>query len=277
MLHLAAQIDAATAAIRQHWDRPARVGIILGSGLGDLANEIRAEATFPYETIPHFPRSTVIGHAGRLVCGQLGQMSVVAMQGRFHAYEGYTQQQITFPVRVMKALGAELLIVSNASGGLNPLFAAGDVMVLDDHFNMMWDNPLVGVNDDRLGPRFPDMSCPYDPALIDRAQEIARRENFKLHRGVYVAVKGPNYEPRAEYRLLRQIGADVVGMSTVPEVIVAIHCGMRVLGLSVVSNVCCPDALGVTSGEDVVAVARSAGDKLRKIVLGVLAYEAERH
>jgi purine-nucleoside phosphorylase len=276
MLHLARQIDEATAAIRKHWDRPARVGIILGSGLGDLANDIRAEATLPYEQVPHFPRSTVIGHAGRLVCGRIGDMSVVAMQGRFHAYEGYTQQQITFPVRVMKALGAELLIVSNASGGLNPHFVAGDVMVIDDHFNMMWDNPLVGVNDDRLGPRFPDMSQPYDPALIDRAMEVARRENFLLHRGVYVAVKGPNYEPRAEYRLLRQIGADVVGMSTVPEVIVAIHAGMRVMGLSVVSNVCCPDMLGVANGEDVVAVARSAGDKLRKIVLGVLAYEAER-
>jgi len=197
------------------------VGIILGTGLGSLAEQIEAEAKIPYEDVPHFPRSTAISHAGRLVLGRLCGLPVVAMEGRFHAYEGYSFQQLTFPVRVMKALGAELLVVSNAAGGLNPHYATGDVMVIDDHINLMGGNPLIGVNDDVLGPRFPDMCRPYDPRLIERALEIARRENFAAHRGVYVAVTGPNLETRAEYRFLRLIGADVVGMSTIPEALVA--------------------------------------------------------
>jgi purine-nucleoside phosphorylase len=193
------------------------------------------------------------------------------MEGRFHAYEGYSYRQITFPVRVMKALGAELLMVSNACGGLNPQYACGDIMVIEDHIDLMSGNPLIGVNDDRLGLRFPDMCRPYDPELIDRTLEIARRNNFAAQKGVYVAVTGPNLETRAEYRFLRTIGADVVGMSTVPEVLVAVHGNMRVLGLSVVTDLCLPDALTPTPIEEILEVAASAEPKLRAIVLGILA------
>jgi len=270
---LNAQIAQATDVIRAHWsDRP-HAGIILGTGLGSLAGQIQTEAALDYSTIPHFPRSTVVGHAGQLVCGTLNGLPIVAMEGRFHAYEGYTQRQITFPVRVMRALGAEILIVSNACGGMNPLYALGDIVVIDDHINLMNANPLIGPNDDRRGPRFPDMSRPYDPALARRAMEIARKENFAAHRGVYVGVTGPNLETRAEYRFLRTIGADVVGMSTVPEVIAAVHAGMRVLGLSIVTDLCFPDALKPANIEEIIAVANEAEPKLRKIVLGVLAQE----
>jgi purine-nucleoside phosphorylase len=274
MLNLSNLIDEAVAAIREHWPEQARAGIILGTGLGSLAQQIETQARLEYESIPHFPRSTSISHAGQLVCGRLQGLPIVAMEGRFHAYEGYTHQQITFPVRVMKALGADLLIVSNACGGMNPHYACGDIMVIDDHINLMSDNPLIGVNDERLGPRFPDMSRPYDRVLIERALEIARRENFAAHRGVYVAVTGPNLETRAEYRFLRLIGADVVGMSTVPEVIVAVHSGMRVLGLSVVTDLCLPDALEPADIDKILAHAATAEPKLRKIVLGVLEQEA---
>ncbi len=270
MLHLMGHIEETVAVIRRRYTTKSRVGIILGSGLGGLADEVEKPTVFEYADLPHFPRSTAIGHKGRLVCGELAGVEVVAMQGRFHSYEGYSQQQTTFPVRVMKALGADVLFVSNASGGVNPYFKAGDVMLIDDHINLMADNPLIGVNDDRLGPRFPDMSQPYCRKLQEKAMAIARRADFVLHRGVYLAVKGPNYEPRAEYRFYRQIGADVIGMSTVPEVIVAIHSSMRVMGLSVVSNVCSPDALGEVTGDDVVKVAAEAGSKLKTIVLGVL-------
>jgi purine-nucleoside phosphorylase len=198
------------------------------------------------------------------------------MEGRFHQYEGYPLKQITLPVRVMKALGAGTLIVSQAVGGMNPYYAAGDVMVIDDHINLMGDNPLVGVNDDRLGPRFPDMSAPYTPELIDVALEVARKENFVAHRGVTVAVTGPNLETRAEYRFLRQIGADVVGMSTVPEVIVAVHAGLRVFGLSVVTDMCLPDALKPANIDEIIAHANSAQPKLRALVLGVLRHETAR-
>lgn len=275
MLHLAAQIAESVSAVRQHWPEQARAGIILGTGLGSLAQQIETHARLEYESIPHFPRSTSIGHAGQLICGRLRGLPIVAMEGRFHAYEGYTHEQLTFPVRVMKALGANLLVVSNACGGMNPHYACGDIMVIDDHINLMGGNPLIGVNDDRLGPRFPDMSRPYDPLLIERALEIARRENFVAHRGVYVAVTGPNLETRAEYRFLRLIGADVVGMSTVPEVLVAIHSGMRVLGLSVVTDLCFPDALEPANIERILSHAASAEPKLRKIVLGVLERETE--
>jgi purine-nucleoside phosphorylase len=274
MLELAAQVDKAVSVIRERWPREARVGIILGTGLGSLAQQIEAEATIDYESIPYFPRSTAISHAGQLVCGKLQGLPVVAMEGRFHAYEGYTHQQIAFPVRVMRALGAELLIVSNACGGMNPQYACGDVMVIEDHINLMNGNPLIGINDDKLGPRFPDMCRPYNPALIDRALEIARQENFAAHRGVYVAVTGPNLETRAEYRFLRLIGADVVGMSTVPEVLAAVHAGMRILGLSIVTDMCLPDALEPADISRILAHAASAEPKLRKIVLGILAHEA---
>jgi purine-nucleoside phosphorylase len=276
MLKLAGQIDEAVAAIRNVWPERARAGVILGTGLGSLAQQIETQAKLEYESIPHFPRSTSISHAGQLVCGRLQGLPIVAMEGRFHAYEGYTHQQITFPVRVMKALGADLLIVSNACGGMNPHYSCGDIMVIDDHINLMSGNPLIGVNDDRLGPRFPDMSRPYDRQLIDRVLEIARRENFVAHRGVYVAVTGPNLETRAEYRFLRLIGADVVGMSTVPEVIVAMHAGMRVLGLSVVTDLCFPESLEPADIDKILAHAASAEPKLRKIVMGILQDEAAR-
>jgi purine-nucleoside phosphorylase len=274
MRQLARQIDEAVAAIRAQWSGTARVGVILGTGLSGLGAEIEQAVKLDYGALPHFPQSTSVGHAGHLVCGNLGGLPVVAMEGRFHAYEGYSYQQIAFPVRVMKALGANLLIVSNACGGMNPQFACGDIMVIEDHINLMGGNPLIGVNDDRLGPRFPDMCRPYDAPLIDAALEIARLENFAAHRGVYVAVTGPNLETRAEYRFLRQIGADVVGMSTVPEVIAAVHAGMRVLGLSIVTDLCLADALQPASIDAILGHAARAEPKLRKIVLGVLAREA---
>ncbi len=272
MLHLYDQIEAAAAAIRGQWPgaRP-RVGIILGTGIGPLAEKIEVETSIDYAAIPHFLKPTATGHKGRLVCGKLNGASVMAMEGRFHAYEGYPLDAITLPVRVMKALGCELLIVTNACGGMNPNFACGDIMVIDDHINLMGSNPLVGINDDRLGPRFPDMARPYDPELIDRAQAIARREDFPAHKGVFVAVQGPNLETRAEYRFLRLIGADAVGMSTVPEVLVAVHAGLRVLGLSIVTDICFPDALKPVDVAEIIATANEAEPKLRKIILGILA------
>ena len=270
MHQLAAEIQQAAEVIRRHWSGSPRVGIILGTGLGSVAENIQSKTTLDYEAIPHFPRSTAISHTGQLVCGELQGVSVLAMEGRFHAYEGYSHRQITFPVRVMKALGAELLIVSNACGAMNPQYALGDVMVIEDHINLMNDNPLIGINDERLGPRFPDMIAPYDPVLIDRALEIARREDFVAHKGVYVAVTGPNLETRAEYRFLRTIGADVVGMSTVPEVLVAVHSGMKVLGLSLVTDMCLPDALKPADIDKILATAAASEPKLRKLVLGVL-------
>jgi len=273
MHELARQVQEAVEAVRGAWSGQARVGIILGTGLGGVAGHIATEAELDYDSIPHFPRSTAIGHAGRLVCGRLEGLPVVAMEGRFHAYEGYSYRQITFPVRVMKALGADLLVVSNACGGMNPQFARGDIVIIDDHINLMTGNPLIGVNDDSLGPRFPDMCEPYDRKLIDRALAIARREDFVAHKGVYVAVTGPNLETRAEYRFLRAIGADVVGMSTVPEVLVARHAGMRVLGLSIVTDMCLPDALEPADIDAILATAAEAEPKLRKIVLAIVAEE----
>jgi purine-nucleoside phosphorylase len=274
MQELFGQIEAAAAAVRDKWSETPRAGVILGTGLGGVAEEIESPLAIDYADIPHFPRSTATSHRGRLVCGKLAGVPVVAMEGRFHQYEGYPLKQITLPVRVMKALGAELLVVSQAVGGMNPYYQPGDVMIIDDHINLMGDNPLVGVNDDRLGPRFPDMSAPYTPELIEAGLEIARRENFVAHRGVTVAVTGPNLETRAEYRFLRQIGADVVGMSTVPEVIVAVHAGLRVFGLSVVTDMCFPDALKPANVEEIIAVANSARPKLRALVLGILQYDA---
>ncbi len=265
------QIQEAARAIRAKWSGRPRVGIILGTGLGGLVEEIDAEATIPYADVPHFPLSTVQTHAGRLVCGQLAGKSAIAMEGRFHYYEGYSLQQITLPVRVFKALGCDTLIVSNACGGMNPQFAKGDLMVIEDHVNLLGDNPLIGPNDDRLGPRFPDMCRPYDPGLIALARRIALEERIVCHQGVFVAVSGPNLETRAEYRLLRAGGADVVGMSTVPEIIVAVHAGLRNLGLSVITDVCLPDALEPVNLPDVIATANAAEKKLRVIVRRVVA------
>jgi purine-nucleoside phosphorylase len=270
MLRLSEQIAETTAAVRQRWQGVPKAGIILGSGLGELANEIEAEATIDYAELPHFPRTTAIGHAGKLVCGTLAGQPVVAFQGRFHLYEGHSAETASLLVRLLKALGGQTLIVSNAAGGLNPQYATGDVMLIDDSLNLMFANPLIGVNDDSLGPRFPDMSSPYDRRLQRVAVDVARRERFILHRGVYVAVLGPNYETRAEYRMLRRLGGDAVGMSTVPEVIAARHAGLRVLGLSTITNVGSPDALTETSAHDVLNVAASAATKLSAIVRGVL-------
>jgi purine-nucleoside phosphorylase len=264
------QIQEATRTIQSRWQTRPRFGIILGTGLGGLAEEIQAEAVFAYKDIPHFPVPTVQSHAGRLVCGKLSGRAVMAMEGRFHAYEGYSLQQITFPVRVMKALGCEVLIVSNACGGMNPQFAKGDLMIIEDHINLLGDNPLIGENDERLGIRFPDMCFPYDRELISLAQKIALEEVIVCHKGVFVAVTGPNLETRAEYRFLRGIGADVVGMSTVPEVIVGVHAGLRNLGFSIITDMCMPDALEPAKLEEIIAVANTAEKKLRTIVRRVV-------
>ena len=263
-------VDEAAATVRARFDVRPAAAIILGTGLGRLAVEIDADAVIEYADIPGFPLSTVESHTGRLLCGTLAGRSVVAMQGRLHRYEGYSLQQVTFPVRVIRALGAETLIVSNACGGLNPLWSAGDLMLIADHINLLGDNPLVGPNDDRLGPRFPDLSSAYDLALRALTREVAAELEIPLREGVYVAVTGPNLETRAEYRFLRAIGADVVGMSTVPEVLVAIHAGMRVLGLSIVTDMCLPDALEPATVERIIAVANAAEPTLAAVVRGVL-------
>lgn len=264
------QVQEATTAARSAWGGSPTIGLVLGTGLGALAREIKAGVTLPYPEIPHFPVSTVQGHAGQLVCGELGGHSVVAMEGRFHLYEGYSPAQVTFPIRVMKELGCKLLIVSNACGGLNPQYRKGDLMVIEDHINLLGGNPLIGPNDDRLGPRFPDMIEPYDQGLQDLALEAALESNIKAHRGVYVAVTGPNLETRAEYRFLRGIGADVVGMSTIPEVLVAVHAGIKVLGFSIVTDMCLPDALQPVRIEEIIAAANQAEPKLQTIVKKVL-------
>lgn len=270
MLDLYDKIQDAVATIRGKLTETPKVAMILGTGLGDIVGDIEIDASFEYDEIPHFPTSTVTGHRGRLVCGRMAGVPVVAMEGRFHMYEGYPLKQITLPVRVFKELGVELLIVSNACGGLNPYFHAGDIMVIDDHINLLGDNPLIGINDDRLGPRFPDMCEPYDQQWIDRTIKIGRDLGLGLHRGVFVAVAGPNLETRAEYRFLRMIGADVVGMSSVPETIVAVHCGLKTIGLSVITDMCLPDALKPANLEEIIAVAENAAPKLISVVRGIV-------
>ncbi len=263
-------VQEAVKLVRSRWSGTPKIGLILGTGLGKLAEEIAAEATIPYPEIPFFPQSTVLGHKGQLVCGTLAGQTVMAMEGRFHLYEGYTAAQVTFPIRVMKELGCRTLVVSNAAGGLNPMHHRGDLVVIEDHINLMGINPLIGPNDDRLGTRFPDLIEPYDKGLQKLALHAALEANIVAHRGVYVAVTGPNLETRAEYRFLRGIGADVVGMSTVPEVLVAVHAGMKVMGFSIVTDMCLPDALAPVSHEEIVAVAMEAEIKLRTIVKKVL-------
>lgn len=276
MLDLYDKIQDACAVIKQAWNRTPHAGIILGTGLGPLVERIEVEATLDYGDIPHFLKSTATSHRGRLVCGMLCGLPVMAMEGRFHMYEGYSLKEITLPVRIMKAMGAELLVVSNACGGMNPFYKAGDIMLIDDQINLLGDNPLIGINDDRLGPRFPDMSAPYDHDLIEAALRVARKNDIVAHRGVFVAVAGPNLETRAEYRFLRMIGADVVGMSTVPEVIVAVHSGMRCVGFSVITDMCLPDALEEADVQKIIAIANEAEPRLTKLVTGVLEYEKEK-
>jgi purine-nucleoside phosphorylase len=260
------QVQAAAELVARRARGGPEVAIILGTGLGGLAGEIEVRAEIPYGEIPGFPLSTVETHAGKLLVGRLSGRPVVAMQGRFHRYEGYDLQQVTFPVRVMHALGAGTLIVSNACGGMHPLWAPGDLVLLSDHINLLGDNPLIGRNDDRLGPRFPDMSAPYDPALRELARRAALELGIVLREGVYIAVPGPNLETRAEYRMLRAMGADVVGMSTVPEVIVAVHEGMRVVGISIITDQCLPDALEPADISRIIATAGRAEPQLTRLI-----------
>ena len=263
-------VERAAAAVRSRWATRPDAAIILGTGLGGLAAEIAVEVEVPYAEIPGFPLSTVESHSGKLLLGRLDGRPVAAMAGRFHKYEGYPLDRIALPVRVLRALGVEVLLVSTAVGGMHPLWAPGDVMLIADHINLLGDNPLVGPNDERLGPRFPDMSAPYDAGLAAHARAVALAEGIVLREGVYVAVPGPNLETRAEYRFLRGIGADVVGMSTVPEVIAAVHAGMRVLGLAVITDECLPDALEPASLERILATAATAEPKLTALIRGVL-------
>jgi len=273
MTELRAQIAEAVAFIRRKTKARPEIGIILGTGLGGLVREIRMETVIDYDEIPYFPVSTVESHHGKLIFGTLAGKKIVAMQGRFHYYEGYTMQQITFPVRVMGAkggLGVKTLLISNAAGGLNPLFQRGDLMLIADHINLLGNNPLIGPNDDELGPRFPDMSEAYSKKLIALAEQVALEKKIRVQKGVYVAMTGPNLETRAEYRFLRLIGADAVGMSTVPENIVANHMRMKVLGISIITDECFPEALKPVSVEEIIAVAKKAEPKLTQLMKEVV-------
>ncbi len=261
MAELFDQIQESVKEIRKTTQSIPKVGIILGTGLGALAHEIKDPVAIPYGKIPHFPLSTVESHAGELVFGKLGNTPVVAMKGRFHRYEGYTLQQVAFPVRVMKALGIQYLLVSNACGGMNRAYNPGDLMIIEDHVNLMGDNPLIGKNDDRLGPRWPDMIEPYSKELIALTEKIAWEKRIPVQKGVYVAVTGPNLETRAEYRWLSTF-ADVVGMSTVPEVVAAVHSGLKVLGISVVTDKCIADTLEPADIQKIIKHAQEAEPKL---------------
>ena len=273
VMPLREQIDESLAFIRKHTRMRPDIGIILGTGLGGLVKEIRKEIVLDYDEIPHFPVSTVESHHGKLIFGTLAGKKIVAMQGRFHLYEGYSLQQVTFPVRLMSkkvGLGVKTLLISNAAGGMNPLFRRGDLMIITDHINLQGDNPLIGPNDSDLGPRFPDMSEPYSRELISLADTVAADQNIPVQHGVFVAVQGPNLETRAEYGFLRGIGGDAVGMSTVPEDIVAIHMGMRVLGISIITDECFPENLQPVTLEEVIAAANKAEPKLTKIIKEVV-------
>jgi purine-nucleoside phosphorylase len=252
------KINEAVKYIRSRGVEQPQVGIILGTGLGSLANDVQVEISIDYKEIPHFPLSTVESHSGKLIYGVLGGKKVLVMSGRFHFYEGYSQQEITFPVRVMKVLGINYLLVSNAAGAINLDLPKASLMIIDDHINMLPGNPLVGKNLDELGPRFPDMSRPYDPELISKMENIAAKNGIKISKGVYVAWIGPNMETRAEYRFIKIMGADAVGMSTVPEVIVANHMGMRVAAVSVITDHCNPDNLEPANIENIIHNAMKA-------------------
>lgn len=270
MSEILQQLDDTLSALKSKLAHTPEVGIILGTGLGGLAKEIEIAVTVDYQEVPHFVQSTVETHHGKLHFGTLGGKQVIAMQGRFHYYEGYTMQEITYPVRVMKALGCRAMLVSNACGCVNPLYKAGDLMIMDDHINLLGDNPLIGPNEDKLGPRFPDMSEPYSRRLIGIAEEVAMDLRIKVQRGTYVAVAGPNLETRAEYRMLRTMGADVVGMSTVPEVIIANHCGMEVFGMSIITDEGFADCLKPAVIEHILRNAAEAEPKMTKIMTGLI-------
>lgn len=264
------QITETAAWLGQFNYHQAKVGIVLGTGLGQLVQHIQLEKSIPYNEIPHFPEATVESHKGHLILGRIGDTPVIAMQGRFHYYEGYTMQQITFPIRVMKALGVQRLLLSNAAGGMTPSFKKGDLVLLDDHINLQPESPLRGLNAPAFGTRFPDMSCPYDKQLGGLLQEAASANGYDLKTGVYVSVMGPNLETRAEYRFLRMIGADMVGMSTVPEVIVANQLQLPCAAVSVITDECDPDNLHPVSIEEIIAVAGKADEKLSGIFAAVV-------
>jgi purine-nucleoside phosphorylase len=274
MSELLTAINETIEVIRKKTSDTYPVGIILGTGLGGFVKEINIEHEIDYSDLPYFPLSTVESHKGKLIFGtvpsQNGVTKVVAMQGRFHYYEGYSMQQIVYPVRVMKSLGVKTLLISNAGGGMNPQFTRGDIMLMTDHINLLGDNPLIGKNEDSLGPRFPDMSEAYDRELLKIAEETALDNKVKIQKGVYVAVPGPNLETRAEYRYLRFTGADVVGMSTIPENIAAVHMGMKVLGISIITDECFPDALKPVSVEEIIAAAMEAEPKMTLIMKEVI-------
>lgn len=264
MKELRERIAHAVEAIRTK-QRP-EFAIVLGTGLDGLVDRIKVDREVPYSKIPHFLASTAPGHRGELVLGTLEKRRVVALRGRLHLYEGHSCEQVVFPVRVARALGAKALIVSNAAGGLNPLFAKGDLMLIDDHLNLMGTNPLVGPNDESVGPRFPDMSEPYDRAFLELAEKLAIAAGFQARRGVYAAMTGPCLETRAEYRMLRTIGADAIGMSTIPEVIAGVHCGFRILGVSAITDMCLPDSLAKASLADILATARAAEPMMTELI-----------
>ena len=261
------RVQKASEAIRRILPEKPRAAIILGTGLGGLVSQIKNAKEIPYSQVPYFPVSTVKSHAGRVVAGFLNETPVLAFDGRFHFYEGWSFDEITLPVRVAKAVGADALFLSGAVGGMNPQHEKGDLLLLEDHINLLPGNPLIGSNDERLGPRFPDMCEPYDRKLLARAEAICLEEKIRAHRGVYVAVSGPNLETRAEYRFLRAIGADVVGMSTVPEVLAAVHAGLRVFAASIITDRCLPDALEPAKIDDIIAVANAAEPKLTRLVI----------
>ncbi len=270
MSELLNKIDETLAVIREKSDKEYSVGIVLGTGLGGLVTDIEVEFEIDYSELPNFVHSTVESHKGKLIFGMLSGKDVVVMQGRFHFYEGYTMQEITYPIRLMKKLGVESLFVSNACGGLNPLYRRGDLMIMNDHINLLGDNPLIGKNEDEFGPRFPDMSEPYNYKLIELAEKVALENQIKVHQGSYVAVSGPNLETKAEYRFLRTIGADVVGMSTVPECIVANHMGIKVFGMSIITDECFPDSLKAVVLDEILEAARIAEPKMTKIIKDVI-------
>ncbi|MBI4355136.1 MAG: purine-nucleoside phosphorylase [Candidatus Omnitrophica bacterium] len=267
---LHAQLQETLRVLKPRLPRQPHVALVLGSGLGGVTQSVTTDAVIPYAEVPHLPRSTAPGHAGQLVAGRVGATPVLIFEGRCHYYEGYTLEQVTYPIRLIQALGIPIVLLSNVSGGLNPAFAKGDLMLIEDHINLMGVNPLIGANDDRLGLRFPDMAAPYDARLLSLAEQVARQELLPIRRGVYAALTGPNLETRAEYRMLRQLGADAVGMSTVPEVLVAVHAGLRILAVSLVTDICIPETLQPVNIEEILKVAAETEPKLSRLLTGVI-------
>jgi purine-nucleoside phosphorylase len=265
-----AHLEETAAFLRSKIEPGIEIGVVLGTGLGGLADRLRQGGTLRYGAIPFFPRATVVSHEGNLGWGLLANRKVLVLQGRFHLYEGYSPQEIVFPIRALAALGIKILVVSNAAGGLDPLYSPGDLMLITDHINLTGESPLVGLQEEEWGPRFPDMSRAYDPALRELAEGTALEEGIRLRQGVYVGVKGPNLETPAETRFLRGLGARAVGMSTIMEVIAAVQCGLRILGLSVITNVNRPDCMEPASLEAIIETARSAEPRLVDLVEGIL-------